>query len=93
MSNITDLIKDLRNKTGAGFLDCKNALSENNNEIDYAILGKREGSRITEIHAARSDDIVQYLVSHFQSHGANQLVKNFRMEEFISQEWSFEWPE
>ena len=28
------LIKDLRNKTGAGFLDCKTALKENNNDID-----------------------------------------------------------
>ena len=37
MSNITDLIKDLRNKTGAGFLDCKNALSENNNDIEKAV--------------------------------------------------------
>ena len=31
MTNTTQLIKDLRNKTGAGFLDCKNALAENNN--------------------------------------------------------------
>ena len=37
MSKITDLIKDLRNKTGAGFLDCKNALEDNNNNIDEAI--------------------------------------------------------
>ena len=28
-----NLIKELREKTGAGFLDCKNALKENNNEI------------------------------------------------------------
>ena len=34
MSNITELIKELRSKSGAGFLDCKNALSENNNDID-----------------------------------------------------------
>ena len=34
---IANLIKELRNKTGAGFLDCKTALSENNNNIDDAI--------------------------------------------------------
>ena len=34
---IANLIKDLRNKTGAGFLDCKNALAENNNNIDDAV--------------------------------------------------------
>ena len=37
MSSLTELIKDLRNKTGAGFLDCKNALSENNNDLDNNI--------------------------------------------------------
>ena len=37
MSKITDLIKELRNKTGAGFLDCKNALEENKNNIDEAV--------------------------------------------------------
>ena len=31
------LIKELRDKTGAGFLDCKNALSENDNNIDQSI--------------------------------------------------------
>ena len=37
MSDLTQHIKDLRNKTGAGFLDCKNALEENNNDIEKAI--------------------------------------------------------
>ena len=37
MTDVTNLIKDLRNKTGAGFLDCKTALKENNNDIDDAI--------------------------------------------------------
>ncbi len=37
MSNIAELIKDLRNKTGAGFLDCKKALSENQNDLESAI--------------------------------------------------------
>ena len=37
MSNIATLIKELRNKTGAGFLDCKNAIAENDNNIDDAI--------------------------------------------------------
>ncbi len=31
------LIKELREKTGAGFLDCKNALKANNNNIDLSI--------------------------------------------------------
>ncbi len=36
MSDLS-LIKELREKTGAGFLDCKNALSENNNDISLSI--------------------------------------------------------
>ena len=37
MNDKVDLIKDLRNKTGAGFLDCKNALFENNNNLEESI--------------------------------------------------------
>ena len=37
MSDIGNLIKELRNKTGAGFLDCKKALSENQNNIEESI--------------------------------------------------------
>ena len=36
------LIKELRDKTGAGFLDCKNALSENNNDIELSIDALRK---------------------------------------------------
>ena len=37
MSNLMDNIKSLRESTGAGYLDCKNALQENNNEIEKSI--------------------------------------------------------
>ena len=37
MAEILDLIKDLRDRTGAGFVDCKNALIESKNDIDSAI--------------------------------------------------------
>jgi len=37
-----NLIKELREKTGAGFLDCKNALSENNNNIEQSIDALRK---------------------------------------------------
>ena len=42
MSSITDLIKELRDKTGAGFLDCKKSLEENNNDIDKSIEALRK---------------------------------------------------
>ena len=35
MTNITaSLVKELRDKTGAGMMDCKNALNENNGDIE-----------------------------------------------------------
>jgi len=37
MSEINTLIKELRNKTGAGFLDCKKALGDNDNNIEKSI--------------------------------------------------------
>lgn len=41
MANIKD-IKTLRNKTGAGFADCKKALEESNNDIEAAIKRLKE---------------------------------------------------
>ena len=41
MSDLS-LIKELREKTGAGFLDCKNALSENDNSIEQSIDSLRK---------------------------------------------------
>ena len=41
MSDLS-LIKEWREKTGAGFLDCKNALNENNNNIDQSIDSLRK---------------------------------------------------
>ena len=38
MSNISaSLVKELRDKTGAGMMDCKNALNENNGDIESSI--------------------------------------------------------
>ncbi len=42
MSNITVLIKELREKTGAGFLDCKKTLEENENDIEKSIESLRK---------------------------------------------------
>ncbi len=42
MSNITELIKQLREKTGAGFLDCKKSLEENSNDIEKSIEALRK---------------------------------------------------
>lgn len=36
------LVKELRERTGAGFMDCKKALSQNGNDLDKAITFLRE---------------------------------------------------
>ena len=36
-----NLIKELRDKTGAGFLDCKKSLEENNNDIEPNITSDK----------------------------------------------------
>ncbi len=42
MSSKTELIKELREKTGAGFLDCKKSLEDNNNDIEKSIESLRK---------------------------------------------------
>ena len=34
MSEIIELIKQLRDRTGAGLMDCKKALLENDNDVE-----------------------------------------------------------
>lgn len=42
MSVNTEMIKELREKTGAGMMDCKKALTENDGNIDKAVKWLRE---------------------------------------------------
>ena len=42
MASQIELIKELRERTGAGLMDCKKALIENNNDIDKAVDYLRE---------------------------------------------------
>ncbi len=42
MNNNSELIKELREKTGAGFLDCKKSLEENDNDIEKSIEALRK---------------------------------------------------
>lgn len=42
MSELIELIKQLRERTGAGMMDCKNALLANNNDVEASITWLRE---------------------------------------------------
>ena len=37
-----ELVKELRERTGAGFMDCKRALTESDGDLDKAIIVLRE---------------------------------------------------
>ncbi len=42
MSSNIELIKQLRDRTGAGLMDCKKALAENNNDVEASVTWLRE---------------------------------------------------
>ena len=42
MSELIDLIKQLRDRTGAGLMDCKKALLANNNDVEASVTWLRE---------------------------------------------------
>ena len=45
MSNITkEAVMDLREKTGAGLIDCKRALAETNGDMEEAIFLRKKGA-------------------------------------------------
>src|SRR5690606_31264251 len=48
------LVNELRNKTGAGLMDCKKALVESNGDIDAAFdYLRKKGAKIAELRAGR----------------------------------------
>ena len=56
MANITaTMVKDLRDKTGAGMMDCKNALNETAGDMEAAIdwLRKKGISKAATIRSRR----------------------------------------
>ena len=73
MSDITKLIKDLRNKTGAGFLDCKNALSQNDNNIEKAVVFKRK--RPCKASKKTSREANEGAVGIYNSDNINVILK------------------
>jgi len=48
-------VNELRNKTGAGLMDCKKALTEANGDIDAAIdYLRKKGAKVAELRAGRA---------------------------------------
>lgn len=67
----TELIKELRERTGAGMLDCKKALTENNNDIDKAADFLREKGLAKAAKRAGRETSQGRVVSYI--HGAGKV--------------------
>ena len=50
MVNLTELIKELREKSGAGFLDCKKSLEENENKMSCIEFIRIKGGKPFDVN-------------------------------------------
>lgn len=70
--NITvDMIKDLREKTGCGIMDCRNALQDANGNFESALEALREKGLKTA--AKRADRVASEGMVELYSHGEGRL--------------------
>ncbi len=88
MSSITTLIKDLRVKTGAGFLDCKNALSENDNDIEKAIEYLRKKG-LAKASKKTSREAVEGAVGIYSSENLITILKINSETDFAAKSEAF----
>ena len=83
-------VKELRERTGAGMMDCKKALSETNGDLDEAIaLLRKKGAASAEKKAGRiaAEGIVQLLISEDASRGT--LLEVNCETDFVAKDDSF----
>ena len=73
MSNL-NLIKELREKTGAGFLDCKNALSANDNNIEQSIDSLRKKG-LAKASKKSSREANEGAVGFYQNENISVILK------------------
>ncbi len=73
MSDLS-LIKELREKTGAGFLDCKNALSENDNNIEQSIDSLRKKG-LAKASKKSSREANEGAVGFYQNENISVILK------------------
>ena len=72
MANITmDMIKDLRERTGVGIMDCKKALSESDGDIDKAVRLLKERGAVTAAKKSErnaKEGIIKIFVNDEKNH-------------------------
>jgi elongation factor Ts len=85
----TQDIKQLRDKTGAGVLDCRQALMESNGDVDQALKALRsKGALVTEKRADRATN--EGYVATYDHAGRVGVLVEMRCEtDFVSQNRRF----
>jgi elongation factor Ts len=93
MTNITaSMVKDLRDKTGAGMMDCKNALNETGGDMEAAIdwLRKKGISKAAKkAGRAAAEGLVGVAVSGSGSGGSGALVEVNAETDFVARNDEF----
>ena len=74
MSSDLNLIKELRNKTGAGFLDCKTALSESKNDIEKAVEYLRKKG-LSKASKKSSRETNEGAIGFYQNNNISVMIK------------------
>src|ERR1700753_4195857 len=89
MANITaSMVKDLRDKTGAGMMDCKAALSETNGDMEAAIDGLRKKG-ISKAAKKAGRAAAEGLIGVATGKGAGALVEVNAETDFVARNEEF----
>jgi elongation factor Ts len=89
MAVTAQMVKELREKTGAGMLDCKKALTETNGDMEKAIDFLREKGIASA--AKKSDRIAAEGISHIEVQGNEAVILEVNSEtDFVAKNEGFQ---
>jgi len=87
----TDLIKELRERTGAGMLDCKKALQENGGSIEKAVDFLREKGLAKAAKRGDKETKEGRVISYIHSNGKIGVLLELNCEtDFVAKNDAFE---
>jgi elongation factor Ts len=87
----TELITKLREMTGAGIVDCKNALKETNNDIDKAIQWLREKGMASAVKKADRSAKQGLIYSYIHGNGILGVLVEINCEtDFVAKTEAFQ---
>ncbi|GBF50728.1 elongation factor Ts [Leptospira ryugenii] len=91
MAISSDLIKDLRERTGAGMMDCKKALEENNGDIEKSVTYLREKGLAKAAKRAGRETGEGKVISYVHGNGKTGVILELNCEtDFVANNSDFE---